>query len=108
MGKISYINIKNDERGNILNYPKNEQAETSYYNKNHELRFVLTSKPMRSSWVLYEYDATSDSLIKQGEGSSPPDVEEKFNVIERLSNPGAIPVIEDKPKRTRKKKKEES
>lgn len=91
-----------------MNYPKNEHVETSYYNKNHELRFVLTSKPMRSSWVLYEYDKGTDSLVKQGEGSSPPDIEEKFNVIERLSNPSAIPVVEDKPKRTRKKKEEES
>lgn len=63
---------------------------------------------MRTSWVLYEYDAASDSLIKQGEGSNPPDIEEKFNVIERLSNPAAKPVEEEKPKRTRKKKEEES
>ena len=91
-----------------MNYPNNEHVETSYYNKNHELRFVLTSKPMRSSWVLYEYDAASDSLIKQGEGTNPPEIEEKFNVIERLSKPEAIPVVEEKPKRTRKKKEEAS
>ncbi len=72
------------------------------------MRFILTSKPMRSSWVLYEYDAENDTLIKQGEGSSPPDIEEKFNVIERLSHPEAVPVVEEKPKRTRKKKEEES
>lgn len=51
-------------------YPKGERVWVGYYNGNHELRFILTSKDSRDLYFLYEL------------------LEEKFRVYQRMEEHG--------------------
>ena len=56
---------------------------TSYYNTASELVFVVTSKsPLRDMYFLYE--VVDGSLTKIGKAKSPLELEEKFNLHDRL------------------------
>lgn len=64
-------------------YPKGERVWVSYYNADHKLIYVLTSKePARDCYFLYEL--VNGAFKKLGKAASPTELEEKFNVDERL------------------------
>lgn len=65
-----------------MTYPKGEQVWVSYYNSAHELLFVLTSKPTRDFYYLYE--VKDGRLNKLGKAKSPTELEEKFKVCEQM------------------------
>ena len=66
-----------------MTYPKGELVWTSYYNTASELMFIVTSKSaMRDMYFLYEL--VDGSLIKLGKAKSPLELEEKFNLYDRL------------------------
>ena len=63
-------------------YPKGERVWTSYYNLSNELLFIITSKPARDFFFLYEL---VDGVFKKlGKSKSPLELEERFNVRERM------------------------
>ena len=65
-----------------MTYPKGEQVWTSYCNSSHELLFIVTSKPTRDFYFLYEL---VDGVFKKlGKAKSPLELEEKFNIHERM------------------------
>lgn len=67
-------------------YPKGERVWVGYYNSNHELRFILTSKDSRDFYFLYEM--VEDGSRKLGKARSPTELEEKFRVYQRMEEHG--------------------
>ena len=65
-----------------MTYPKGEQVWTSYYNSSHKLLFIVTSKPSRDFYFLYEL--VYGVFKKLGKAKSPLELEESFNVHERM------------------------
>lgn len=63
-------------------YPKGEIAWTSYYNKQKELVFLMTSKPSREYYILYE--CVNGKLERLGRAKSPPELEKRFEVNRRM------------------------
>lgn len=66
-----------------VKYPKGERAWMGYYNKKGELLFVLTSKEHERSWF-FIYENQDGTLKKLGKAKSPPELEEKFHVVEKM------------------------
>ena len=65
-----------------MTYPKGEQVWTSYHDSSHELLFIVTSKPTRDFYFLYEL--VDGAFKKLGKAKSPLELEEKFNIHERM------------------------
>ena len=66
-----------------LKYPKGERIWVGYYNKDHELMFILTSKESsRDYYFLYELN---DGVFKKlGKARSPKELEDKFSVDKKV------------------------
>lgn len=60
-------------------YPKGERVWVGYYNSNHELRFILTSKDSRDFYFLYEL--VEDGFRKLGKARSPTELEEWMTLL---------------------------
>lgn len=65
-----------------MEYPKGERVWTSYRSLSGELRFIVTSKPTRDAYFLYEF--LEGAFKKLGKAKSPLELEEKFNINDRL------------------------
>lgn len=65
-----------------MTYPKGEYVWTSYYNLSHELLFIVTSKPARDVYFLYE--VVDGAFKKIGKAKSPLELEEKFEIDDRI------------------------
>lgn len=65
--------------------PKGEIAWVGYYNKEGAPLFILTSKPSRDFYFLYEVNKDG-TLKKLGRAKEPPELEEKYKVHERMRN----------------------
>lgn len=66
-----------------LKYPKGETVWTEYYNKSHELRFIITSKTTRENYFLYEL--VGEEFKKLGRAKTPTELEIKYKIKENLS-----------------------
>ncbi len=66
-----------------VKYPKRETVWVSYYNANHELLFIITSKPLRDCYYLYEL--VGGEFKKLGRAAIPTELEEKFKVYEKMT-----------------------
>ena len=66
-----------------MTYPKGERVWTRYYNLSHELIFILTTKQTLDFYFLYEF--VDGTFKKLGKAKSPLELEEKFNVRERMN-----------------------
>ena len=63
-------------------YPKGEIVWTGYYDKQGELRFIVTSKPLRDNYFLYEL---VDGVFKKlGRSKNPTELENKFGVLQKM------------------------
>lgn len=62
--------------------PKGERVWTGYYNRKGELLFVITSKEARDWYFLYEREG--EGFKKLGKAKSPPELEKKFHVKEKM------------------------
>lgn len=67
-------------------YPKGERVWVGYYNSNHELCFILTSKDSRDFYFLYEL--VEGNFRKLGKARSPTELEEMFRVYQRMEEHG--------------------
>jgi len=68
---------------NELKYPKDERVWMRYYNKNHELLFILTSKNIPGGFY-FLYELISGEFKKLGKARSPKELEEKYSVLEKI------------------------
>lgn len=66
-----------------IKYPKGETVWVSYQNIKGEPVCILTSKPTRDYYFLYEV-LSDGTLNKLGKARSPIELEEKFNVRQRM------------------------
>lgn len=65
--------------------PKGERVWVGYYNKAYELKFVVTSKDvLREFYFLYEL--VDGEFRKLGKARTPRELEEKFDVIEKMTS----------------------
>lgn len=67
---------------NNIKYPKNELIWFHYYTQNHVFMFLSTSSYSRDCYYLYEF--IDGKLVRLGKGKSPLELEDKFNVEQRL------------------------
>lgn len=65
-----------------MQYPKGEIVWTGYYNLSHQLRFIITSKPSRDYYFLYE--VVDGTFKKLGKAKTPTELEEKFKICDKL------------------------
>lgn len=64
-------------------YPKGEHTWVGIYNKDHELKFIITSKESsREFYFLYEL--VDGTFKKLGKARSPKELEEKFEVDKKI------------------------
>lgn len=63
--------------------PKGEIVWVGYYNKDGECLFILTSKPARDFYFLYEV-SQDGSVKKLGKAKTPPELEKKFDVYSKM------------------------
>jgi hypothetical protein len=78
-GNTSSLNLKHDSKRSVsaaYTYPKGEIVWIDYYDKDHNLRYILTSKEMRDFYFLYELK--EGKFIKLGKDRSPWELERKF------------------------------
>lgn len=66
-----------------MRYPKGETVWVSYYNSKKELLFIMTSKPIRDFYFLYE--VVDGEFKKLGKAKNPTELEEKFKVRDKMS-----------------------
>lgn len=63
-------------------HPRGERVWTSYYTSSGQLAFILTAKPQRDGYNLYEL--VNDEFKKLGHSKSPFELEDKFGVLTKL------------------------
>lgn len=63
--------------------PKGEIAWVGYYHTDGEPVCILTSKPARDYYFLYEV-LPDGKLNKLGTAKTPPELEKKFGIYERM------------------------
>lgn len=70
-----------------IQYPKGEIVWVNYHNKEGESSFIITSKPDRDYYFLYEVNQDG-SVKKLGKAKTPPELEKKFNVYGKMRGSG--------------------
>jgi len=63
--------------------PKGEIVWTSYYDVNHKISFLLSSKPTREYYILYEV-LCDGNLKRLGRARTPTELEQKHKVVETI------------------------
>ena len=66
-----------------LTLPKGERSWVGYYNLAGERLFLLTSKQNSREWY-FLYEVHGATLKKLGKAHSPTELEEKFQVMEKI------------------------
>ena len=64
-------------------YPKGERVWVGYYNTEHELLFILTSKESSREYF-YLYELVDGTFKKLGRSRSPKELESKFEVERKM------------------------
>jgi len=71
------------ETENGMKTPRNEIVWTRYHDADGNERFIVTSKPSRDIYYLYE--TVGDAYVRVGKGmTSPIDLENKHGVADRI------------------------
>lgn len=66
-----------------LKYPKGERVWVGYYNAQHELLFIMTSKETSRDYYLL-YELVDGAFRKLGKARSPKELEAKFDVEKKM------------------------
>ncbi len=64
-------------------YPKGERVWAGYYNKNHELLFIITSKGISRDYY-FLYELVGGEFKKLGKARSPTELERKYGMIRKM------------------------
>lgn len=64
-------------------YPKGERVWVGYYNAQHELLFILTSKESSRDYF-FLYELVDGTFKKLGRARSPKELEAKFDVEKKM------------------------
>lgn len=64
--------------------PKGETGKVGYYNRSGELIFLLTTKNNNNDWF-FLYEVTTDGALKKlGKAKTPPELENRYKVVEKM------------------------
>lgn len=66
-----------------LKYPKGERVWVGYYNAQHELIFIMTSKETSRDYY-FLYELVDGTFRKLGKARSPKELEAKFDVEKKM------------------------
>ena len=66
-----------------LKYPKGERVCVGYYNVQHELLFIMTSKETSRDYY-FLYELVDGTFRKLGKARSPKELEAKFDVEKKM------------------------
>lgn len=66
-----------------LKYPKGERVWVGYYNAQHELLFIMTSKETSRNYY-FLYELVDGTFRKLGKARSPKELEAKFDVEKKM------------------------
>lgn len=66
-----------------LKYPKGETVWVTYHNTSEEIKFIITSKPARDAYFLYEL--IDNEFKKLGKAQTPTKLVETYDVKNKLS-----------------------
>lgn len=66
-----------------LRYPKGERVWVGYYNAQHELLFIMTSKETSRDYY-FLYELVDGSFRKLGKSRSPKELEARFDVEKKM------------------------
>ena len=66
-----------------LKYPKGERVWVGYYNAQHELLFIMTSKETSRDYY-FLYELVGGTFRKLGKARSPKELEAKFDVKKKM------------------------
>lgn len=64
-------------------YPKGERVWVGYYNVQHELLFIMTSKETSRDYY-FLYELVDGTFRKLGKARSPKELEAKFDVEKKM------------------------
>ena len=64
-------------------YPKGERVWAGYYDRAGNLLFIVTSKENSRDWY-YLYEPAGDKFKKLGKAKSPPELENKYHIRDRM------------------------
>lgn len=67
-----------------LKYPKGEIVWVTYRNTSEEIKYIMTSKPIRDTYYLYEL--VDGEFKKLGKAKTPPKLEEAYKLNEKLTS----------------------
>lgn len=67
-----------------IKYPKGETVWQTYQNTSEEVKFIITSKPSRDAYFLYEL--IGDEFKKVGKAKTPTKLVETYDVKNKLLN----------------------
>ena len=65
-----------------IKYPKGEAVWVTYRNTSEEIKFIITSKPTRDAYFLYEL--VDDEFKKVGKARTPTKLVETYDVKNKL------------------------
>ena len=71
---------------NVIKVPSKEKIWVLYRNTENNVVAVLTSKPDRETYYLYQV-CNDGSLVKLGKSKSPSELESKYQIWERMHTP---------------------
>lgn len=77
--------MQEERRKTMSLTPKGERGEADYRDRSGVLRYTMTSSPSRD--VFYLYAVSGEKITRLGKGSSPIELEKKFEVAKHLSQP---------------------
>ncbi len=66
-----------------LKYPKGERVWVGYYNAQHELLFIMTSRETSRDYY-FLYELVDGTFRKLGKARSPKELEAKFDVEKKM------------------------
>ena len=75
--------MQEEKRKTVSLTPKGERGEVDYRDRSGALRYTMTSAPSRD--VFYLYAVSGEKITRLGKGSSPVELEKRFEVAKHLS-----------------------
>ena len=75
--------MQEEKRKTVSLTPKGERGEVDYRDRSGALRYTMTSSPSRD--VFYLYAVSGEKTTRLGKGSSPIELEKRFEVAKHLS-----------------------
>lgn len=75
-------NSTNSNTSDIIEYPKSERVMVGYYDAEDKLRFIITCKPSRDFYFLYQF--SSGKFTRLGKDTDPGKLIARYKVLDEI------------------------